>query len=175
LIGLFLLLLQPGGISVKHLLAFPQSFNQVWTGLLALHPQAIIALGLLLLIATPILRVGVSILAFALERDLRFVVITVLVLGILLLSNVLLGNIIGATGHSNMQHLNLSLAIILLIFGGSIAAGLLGSLVGLGGGVLIVPLLTIALAYRFILLSVRVSSRSSRPRAVLPQLTCAIT
>ena len=34
--------------------------------------------------------------------------------------------------------------IVLLIFAGSIMAGVLGSLVGLGGGVLIVPLLTIA-------------------------------
>lgn len=40
--------------------------------------------------------------------------------------------------------MHLSLLIILLIFLGSIAAGVLGSLVGLGGGVLIVPLLTLA-------------------------------
>ena len=144
LIGLLMLPLHPGGFSVSGLLSFPQSFSQVWAGLLVLHPQAIIALGLLLLIATPILRVAVSILAFALERDLRFVVITVIVLAILLLSNVLLGNIVGGTSHTNLQHLNFSLGIILLIFVGSIMAGLLGSLVGLGGGVLIVPLLTIA-------------------------------
>ncbi len=37
-----------------------------------------------------------------------------------------------------------SLLILLLIFGGSVLAGLIGSLVGLGGGVLIVPLLTLA-------------------------------
>jgi uncharacterized membrane protein YfcA len=42
-----------------------------------------------------------------------------------------------------VQHLHFSLSVILLIFVGSIAAGLLGSLVGLGGGVLIVPLLTL--------------------------------
>ena len=40
--------------------------------------------------------------------------------------------------------MTLSLLIILLIFLGAIAAGLLGALVGLGGGVLIVPLLTLA-------------------------------
>ncbi|MFL5624045.1 MAG: sulfite exporter TauE/SafE family protein [Ktedonobacteraceae bacterium] len=40
--------------------------------------------------------------------------------------------------------LHLSLAIILLIFAGAILAGVLGSIVGLGGGVLIVPLLTLA-------------------------------
>lgn len=40
--------------------------------------------------------------------------------------------------------MHLSLIILLLIFGGAILAGILGSLVGLGGGVLIVPLLTLA-------------------------------
>lgn len=40
--------------------------------------------------------------------------------------------------------MHLSLIIILLVFGGAILAGILGSLVGLGGGVLIVPLLTLA-------------------------------
>jgi uncharacterized membrane protein YfcA len=39
--------------------------------------------------------------------------------------------------------MHLSLVILLLIFAGSIAAGLLGSLLGLGGGVLIIPLLTL--------------------------------
>jgi uncharacterized protein len=40
--------------------------------------------------------------------------------------------------------MHLSLLIILLIFGGAILAGVLGALVGLGGGTLIVPLLTLA-------------------------------
>ncbi len=144
LIGLLMLPLRPGGFSVSGLLSFPQTFSQVWVGLLMLHPQAIIALGLLLLIATPILRVAVSIVAFALERDRRFVVITALVLAILLLSNVLLGSIIESASHTNLQHLNFSLVVVLLIFVGSVAAGVLGSLIGLGGGVLIVPLLTLA-------------------------------
>jgi uncharacterized membrane protein YfcA/uncharacterized membrane protein len=144
LIGLLMLLLNPAGFSVSELLSFPHSFGQVWSGLLALHPQAIIALGLMLLIATPVLRVAVSIVAFALERDVRFVVITAIVLVILLLSNVLLGNIVGSTDYTSVQQFHFSLPVVLLIFGGSIAAGLLGSLIGLGGGVLIVPLLTLA-------------------------------
>jgi uncharacterized membrane protein YfcA len=37
-----------------------------------------------------------------------------------------------------------SFLVLLLIFGGSVFAGILGSLLGLGGGVLIVPLLTLA-------------------------------
>ena len=40
--------------------------------------------------------------------------------------------------------MHLSLLIILLIFGGAMLAGVLGALVGLGGGILIVPLLTLA-------------------------------
>ncbi len=40
--------------------------------------------------------------------------------------------------------MHLSLLIILLIFGGALLAGVLGSLIGLGGGVLIVPMLTLA-------------------------------
>jgi len=40
--------------------------------------------------------------------------------------------------------MHLSLLVLLLIFGSAIIAGVLGALVGLGGGVLIVPLLTLA-------------------------------
>ena len=144
LIGLIMLPFYSKGFSVSGLLSFPQTFSQIWAGLLALQPQSIIALGLLLLIATPILRVAVSIIAFALERDYRFVVITAIVLVILILSNFLLGNIVGSTSHATVQHFHFSLTVVLLIFGGSIVAGVLGSLVGLGGGVLIVPLLTLA-------------------------------
>src|SRR2546425_7235129 len=63
LIGFILLPLRPGGLSVHRFLTFPQTLSQVWAGLLVLRPQAIIALGLLLLIATPIMRVVVSIVA----------------------------------------------------------------------------------------------------------------
>src|SRR5579859_1053166 len=144
LIGFLMLPLRPGGLSVKRFLSFPQTLSQVWAGVFVMHPQAVIALGLLLLIATPVVRVMVSIVGFAMERDRRFVVITVLVLAILLFSNVLPGAMGVNASHSNIQHFNFSLGIVLLIFVGSIVAGVLGSLVGLGGGVLIVPLLTLA-------------------------------
>ncbi len=139
LIGFLMLPLRPGGFTLHRFLSFPQTLSQVWAGLLVLHPQAIIALGLLLLIATPVMRVVVSIVAFALERDRRFVVITVLVLAILLLSNVLLGNIVKSASHTHLQHLNFSLVIVLLIFVGSVVAGGLGSLIGLGGVYLLYP------------------------------------
>ncbi len=53
------------------------------------HGQGIAMLGLLLLIATPVLRVAVSIAIFARERDFAFVAITTTVLLLLLLSFVL--------------------------------------------------------------------------------------
>ena len=52
----------------------------------ALHPFAIIELGLLFLIAIPVLRVGISIFLFALEGDKLYVAITTIVLTILLVS-----------------------------------------------------------------------------------------
>ncbi len=51
-----------------------------------LDPFAIIEVGLLLLIAAPVMRVAVSILLFALEKDKLYVIITSLVLAILLFS-----------------------------------------------------------------------------------------
>jgi uncharacterized membrane protein len=65
---------------------FPHTPIEVWTGLLALQPQAIIVLGLMLLIATPVLRVAVSVIAFGLEHDMRYVIITLIVLAILITS-----------------------------------------------------------------------------------------
>ena len=48
--------------------------------------RAIIQLGLLLLVATPVARVVFSVAGFALERDRVYVLITLLVLGILIFS-----------------------------------------------------------------------------------------
>jgi uncharacterized membrane protein len=50
------------------------------------NAMGIMQLGLLLLIATPITRVGFSIVAFAMEGDHMYVAFTLLVLGILLYS-----------------------------------------------------------------------------------------
>ncbi len=51
-----------------------------------LRGRGVIQFGLLLLIATPIARVAFSVYAFARERDFRYVLITLLVLGLLLFS-----------------------------------------------------------------------------------------
>lgn len=147
LIGLFLLSLQPDKYAPQQLVRFPQTFGQVWAGLLVLNPQAVIVLGLLLLIATPVLRVAVSIVAFAVERDGRFVVITTIVLLILLFSIFFVGAIVVVGQHQSYQHGEYSWVYPVLIFLAAIVAGLLGSLVGLGGGVLIVPLLTLVFGF----------------------------
>ena len=55
----------------------------------ALRPSGFLALGLLVLIATPILRVIGSIGAFVYARDWRFAGITMLVLGVLIVSMML--------------------------------------------------------------------------------------
>lgn len=58
---------------------------------LALNSLGIIQLGLLVLIATPIVRVILSVVAFLLERDFLYVVVTTMVLAVLLYSFLLQG------------------------------------------------------------------------------------
>lgn len=52
----------------------------------ALDSRALIQFGLLLLILTPVLRVIFAAIAFALERDRMYVVVSLIVLGVLLYS-----------------------------------------------------------------------------------------
>jgi uncharacterized membrane protein len=52
----------------------------------AFHGRGLIQLGLLVLIATPIARVTFSVFAFFYERDWKYVVFTLIVLGLLLYS-----------------------------------------------------------------------------------------
>jgi uncharacterized membrane protein len=53
------------------------------------NPRALIMMGLLLLLATPVIRVAISVTLFALEHDWLFVAITVIVLIVLAISFVL--------------------------------------------------------------------------------------
>ena len=73
--------------------AYPIKLAHILTGSAALKPYAIIMLGIILLILTPVLRVAVSVIAFLKEKDFLYVGITALVLIILLISLV-----IGITG-----------------------------------------------------------------------------
>jgi uncharacterized membrane protein len=61
-----------------------RSVAGVWKGVVGLHPRSVIQLGLLLLIATPIARVALSVFAFAAQRDRTYVAITLVVLAILI-------------------------------------------------------------------------------------------
>jgi uncharacterized membrane protein len=71
--------------------AFPHTLREMVTGLAAMQGQAVVVLGLLLLIATPIMRVAVSVAGFVLQRDRVFAVITSAVLVMLLVSFLLPG------------------------------------------------------------------------------------
>jgi uncharacterized membrane protein len=53
---------------------------------LSFSSRGLIQLGLLLLVATPLLRVVFSVLAFALQRDLTYVLVTLIVLFMLIYS-----------------------------------------------------------------------------------------
>jgi uncharacterized membrane protein len=62
------------------------SVSAVVAGVLEGRGQALVMGGLLLLIATPVARVGVSVVVFLVQRDLVFVAITTVVLAALLAS-----------------------------------------------------------------------------------------
>lgn len=62
------------------------SVHGVFKGVFQLRSRWIIQLGLLLLIATPVARVALSLVAFLLQRDRMYVVVTAIVLGLLLFS-----------------------------------------------------------------------------------------
>ncbi len=63
-----------------------RSVRGVIAGALEWRGRSLIQLGLLVLIATPIARVAFALLAFARQRDLTYVAISALVLGVLLFS-----------------------------------------------------------------------------------------
>jgi uncharacterized membrane protein len=63
-----------------------ENFTGVLKGIAQGNSEALIQLGLLMLIATPIARVALSVIAFAAERDRTYVGITLLVLAALVAS-----------------------------------------------------------------------------------------
>ena len=66
----------PGGIFVSPEAGiYPTSLRAIVAGVLAGQPRAFIALGLLVLIVTPVVNVALSAVAFAVEQDWAFVVI----------------------------------------------------------------------------------------------------
>jgi uncharacterized membrane protein len=65
---------------------YPNTLAAVASGLILVKPFAIIQLGVIILLATPLFRVGSSLFLFAFEKDRAFVLITLFVLGVLLFS-----------------------------------------------------------------------------------------
>lgn len=68
---------------------YPTNPIAILQGLVLFKPYAIILTGLLILIATPVFRVGVSIIVFIREKDYLYVKITTLVFIILIVSFIL--------------------------------------------------------------------------------------
>ncbi len=68
---------------------FPHTLQGVATGLKRCDGQAIVALGLILLIATPVMRVLISVIAFLQEHDRLYTFITLTVFCLLMLSMLL--------------------------------------------------------------------------------------
>jgi uncharacterized membrane protein len=62
------------------------TYKGIFSGAMASNPTEVVQLGVLVLIATPILRVLLSLFAFALEKDRLYVVITLVVLSIMMTS-----------------------------------------------------------------------------------------
>ena len=65
---------------------FPRHGAWLWHGIVHGNGSALIVLGLLLLIGTPVMRVAVSIITFAIQKDRAFLIITMAVLGMLVMS-----------------------------------------------------------------------------------------
>ena len=101
LVGGILYLWQQGGILPDYIptpdnLPFKgveqnlRSFSSILQGILEFDGASIIQFGVLVLIATPVLRVAISAVAFLIEKDYLYVIITLIVLGIII-ANMFLG------------------------------------------------------------------------------------
>ncbi|MGH1648193.1 hypothetical protein IGI66_003249 [Enterococcus sp. AZ048] len=80
LVGLALLFLNP---TAAH--QTPTTLETIFKGMVQFNGEAFVMFGLFCLILTPVLRVVVSIFAFAKEKDYLYVAITILVLIILII------------------------------------------------------------------------------------------
>jgi uncharacterized membrane protein len=67
-------------------LSFPTTIGGVLAGVVALKPVAVIELGALLLIATPVVRVASSAVLFLAQKDYLYTVVTTAVFAILVIS-----------------------------------------------------------------------------------------
>ena len=65
---------------------FPISLTALISGLRSFNPFSLIELGVIILIATPVTRVAISVFLFAAEKDDLYVLVTAIVLALLLFS-----------------------------------------------------------------------------------------
>jgi uncharacterized membrane protein len=91
LIGAAIFLARHGGETASYSIfrGAPRTYREIKSILAAtvqFHGRGFIMAGLILLVATPLVRVAFSVLAFLRQRDYAYVAITAFVLGILLLS-----------------------------------------------------------------------------------------
>ncbi len=80
----------PSGIPFDGTADYLRELTGIFSAILQFDGAAIIQLGVIILIATPVLRVAFSVLAFFVEKDYLYVGITILVLAIIM-ANMALG------------------------------------------------------------------------------------
>lgn len=85
LLGLALLALSPGGYEEVDL-----SIGGIGAGIAEGNPIAVVDLGIVLLIATPLTRVLTTLVIFVVNREPRFIIASLIVLGVISLA-ILLG------------------------------------------------------------------------------------
>ncbi len=91
LVGAMVYLVRYGGMNPNYHVfrgepADLRSVSGIMADALGFRARGIIQLGLLVLIATPVARVVLSVFAFAMERDITYVIVTLIVLGVLIYS-----------------------------------------------------------------------------------------
>ena len=91
IIGAFFFLVRHGSEVPNYQIFKPDTFSlsdfkDLFKGIIALRSASIMELGILMLIATPVLRVCFSVLAFIYEEDYLYVVFTIIVLLVLIFS-----------------------------------------------------------------------------------------
>ncbi|WP_121809569.1 DUF1634 domain-containing protein [Mucilaginibacter kameinonensis] len=64
------------------------TFGGIISSTLQFNPKGIVQFGVMVLIATPVLRIALSLLGFALEKDKLYVIITTIVLCVMLFSTI---------------------------------------------------------------------------------------
>ncbi|OKS85399.1 DUF1634 domain-containing protein [Mucilaginibacter polytrichastri] len=92
LTGGILYLVQSGGMALPHYQQFIgekagfTTGREIWYGAIGMQAKGIIQLGVVVLIATPILRIFFSLIGFIVEKDRLYILITLVVLSVMMFS-----------------------------------------------------------------------------------------